>query len=216
MDRACSVEARVFYPSPVPLDSPVRSLGLAALVTVLLLFAMSRLIATAYQAPTGPEPIPIRPIHIPEMTPTENMERRPVRPDLPPVQPPVTLVDATVDPARLTILPAPPGPGTEKRGAIALNRDPVPIFKPAPRYPSVALRRGLEGYVVVEFTISETGAVVAPRVVAGFDSAGNTTGVFDRAALSAVSRFKYQPPLDNGRPVKRHGVRNRISFRLAD
>ncbi|SDK00575.1 energy transducer TonB [Microbulbifer yueqingensis] len=215
MDRACSVESRIFY-SFLPLDPPVRSLALAALVTLLLLFAMSRLIATSYQAAAEPEPIPVRPIHIPEMKPTENIDRRPVRPELPPAQPPVSTIERAVDPTRLTTLPAPPGPGFDRGGPVAINRDPVPLYKPAPSYPSAALRRGLEGYVVVEFTISETGRVMAPRVVAGFDSAGNETRVFDRAALSAVSRFKYQPSMDDGRPVKRHGVRNRISFRLAD
>ncbi|WP_237057222.1 energy transducer TonB [Microbulbifer sediminum] len=185
-------------------------------MTLLLLLVMSRLVATDFEEPVGPPPIKVKPIHIPETKPTVFLDPAPERPGAVPEQPKVTTVDRQVDPSRITTVIRPPGPTAEHRNPVAVSRDPVPVFKPAPRYPPVALRRGMEGYVVVEFTISETGSVVEPRVVAGYDSAGQETRVFDRAALSAVSRFKYQPQMDDGVPVRRYGVRNRISFRLAE
>ncbi len=216
MDRACSVNTPVLNPALPGFAGSVRSLAPAALVTLLLLLVMSRLVATNYEEPVGPDPIQIKPIHIPDTRPTVHREPVPERPVTPPAQPPVTEVNREVDPTKLTTVMAPPGPTVKRQGPVVVNGDPVPVFKPAPRYPSAALRRGLEGYVVVEFTISETGSVLSPQVVAGYDSAGNETRVFNRAALSAVSRFKYQPQMDDGKPVRRHGVRNRISFRLAE
>ncbi|WP_193162175.1 energy transducer TonB [Microbulbifer hainanensis] len=194
-----------------------RSIGLAALITLLLVLAMSQLIATNYQEPNIDEGITVKDVVLPDLKPTNPLTNEaPPKPLDPPPQPPTTTFETDVDPVTIPTRMAPPGPQKNKLGANIVTRDPVPVFKPAPRYPRVALQRGIEGYVVVEFSISKTGSVLHPRVVAGYDSAGNATGLFDRAALAAVARFKYQPPLDEGRPVERHGVRNRISFKIAD
>ena len=41
-------------------------------------------------------------------------------------------------------------------------------------------------------------------------------GVFDRAALDAVAKFRYEPKVVDGKPQETVGVRNRIVFEIAD
>ncbi|WP_308365435.1 MULTISPECIES: TonB family protein [unclassified Microbulbifer] len=192
-----------------------RSLGLAAISTLALLFIMSHLIATEYKEPVEDDLPSIKPVHLVEPEPTVIKAEPPQPPQAVPPHPVTTTIETKVNPVLVPPVIAPPRPqgeGTE----VIVSRDPVPIFKPAARYPSVALRRGIEGYVVVEFTITKSGSVRDPRAVAGYDSEGRLTDVFNRSAVAAAARFKYQPQLEDGVPVERHGVRNRIRYRIAD
>jgi protein TonB len=87
--------------------------------------------------------------------------------------------------------------------------DYLPIVKVAPIYPSVALSRGIEGYVVLEFTISRSGAVKNVVVVESSNPA------FEQAATEAANKFKYSPRIIDGKPVEVEGVRNRVTFDLS-
>jgi protein TonB len=89
--------------------------------------------------------------------------------------------------------------------------DYLPIVKVAPIYPSRAVDREIEGYVIVEFTVTKTGAVRNPRVVEYHPST-----IFNRAALAAALKFKYKPRIVNGEPIEVHGVLNKITFKLED
>ena len=64
----------------------------------------------------------------------------------------------------------------------------IPITRETPAYPYGALARGVEGSVLLEYTVDERGRVVAPRVIQA-----TPPGVFDRAALKALSRWRYEP-----------------------
>ncbi len=57
----------------------------------------------------------------------------------------------------------------------------------APEYPRGAERRGLEGVVTVEFNIDASGSVTDVKVVSA-----DQPGVFDEAAISAVSQWEYE------------------------
>jgi protein TonB len=85
----------------------------------------------------------------------------------------------------------------------------MPIVKVAPAYPRRAAQRGLEGYVVVEFTVTSLGTVTNPIVLEA-----EPPGVFDKAALDAVKKFKYKPQIVEGQAVEVPGVRNIIRFEL--
>lgn len=87
----------------------------------------------------------------------------------------------------------------------------LPLVKVAPVYPKSALERNLQGHVLLEFAVTTTGEVRDPIVVEA-----QPPGVFDRAALNAVSRFKYKPRVVEGETVEVTGVRNRIVFEVAD
>ncbi|NLW97588.1 energy transducer TonB [Luteimonas wenzhouensis] len=62
------------------------------------------------------------------------------------------------------------------------------ISTPAPRYPPDALRSGTSGEVQVEFTVGVDGTVTAARVVQA-----TPPRVFDREALNAVRRWRFEP-----------------------
>ncbi|MYE13754.1 MAG: energy transducer TonB [Gammaproteobacteria bacterium] len=82
-------------------------------------------------------------------------------------------------------------------------------MKVAPEYPRGAASRGIEGYVLLEFTVTSFGSVRDPTVVEA-----SPPGVFDRAATAASLKFRYKPRVLNGQPVDVRGVRNLILFEL--
>jgi TonB family protein len=81
-----------------------------------------------------------------------------------------------------------------------------PLIAGVPEYPAAARARGVEGYVDVELTVNAQGGVESPRV-----TAAEPRGVFDAAALAAVSRWRY-PAAD--RPPQT--IKERVEFSLDD
>jgi len=89
------------------------------------------------------------------------------------------------------------------------DRDVVPLVRVEPQYPMSAKQRGVEGWVELRFTITKAGTVMALVV-----TASNPGSVFNRAAIQAVGKWKYNPKIENGTAVDRPGVRQRIKFEL--
>ncbi len=89
--------------------------------------------------------------------------------------------------------------------------DAVPMVRVPPQYPERALQRGIEGRVLIEFTISKAGTVKDAKVVAYEPST-----IFNKAALKAVSQWKYNPKIVNGKPVEQVGLRIAIPFKLGN
>ena len=85
----------------------------------------------------------------------------------------------------------------------------LPIVKVAPVYPARALNRGLEGYVIVEFTVTRQGTVRDVGVVE------STSTLFERAAMESALKFKYKPRVIDGVAVEVPGVRNKITFEIS-
>jgi TonB family protein len=76
----------------------------------------------------------------------------------------------------------------------------------SPTYPPAALAAGVEGFVEVRFEVDAEGRVSGPEVVAA-----EPAGVFEDAALAAVSRWRYTLPADG--PQART---ERVEFALRD
>jgi protein TonB len=93
----------------------------------------------------------------------------------------------------------------------ASDTDIVPIVRVNPQYPLRASERGIEGWVEVIFTISKLGTVKDPRVLNSHPSS-----IFDRAALKAIRKWKYNPKIEDGEPVERPGVKVRLKFELSN
>jgi protein TonB len=137
--------------------------------------------------------------------------QRPERQEPPPPPPPA----APRDTARPNIGAVPIGPA----GGLAFNlnlsaptdRNVQPIVRAPAQYPPRALERGLEGWVTVEVSVDEQGNVIDARVVAAQPS-----GVFDRAALNAIRRFRYRPRIVDGNPVPQHGIHYTFQFQIQD
>jgi protein TonB len=87
--------------------------------------------------------------------------------------------------------------------------DYLPIVKVAPIYPRRAQARGIEGFVIVEFTVTKTGSVRDAFVVSA-----EPENIFNRAALDAALKFKYKPRVVDGVAMAVAGVQNKISFAI--
>ncbi len=101
--------------------------------------------------------------------------------------------------------------GGPNLGLAVSDGDVVPVVRVNPQYPPRAAERGTEGWVELRFTISASGTVQDAEVTNSHP--GN---VFDRAALKAVGRWKYNPKIEDGNPVERHGITVRLEFKLQD
>lgn len=88
------------------------------------------------------------------------------------------------------------------------DTDFVPLIREAPFYPPTALERKLEGWVKLEFTITNTGSV---KDVVARDS---SDALFEKPAIVALSQWKYLPRIVGGKPVKNAGVQAIIRFQL--
>lgn len=105
------------------------------------------------------------------------------------------------------------GGGGDGRGALAFSaglsdRDPLPLVRVEPEYPPQARQRRLEGWVQVRFTISTAGSVRDAAVVKSSNS------LFERNAVQAVSKWKYQPQLREGKPAEAPGQQVVLRFKM--
>jgi protein TonB len=84
----------------------------------------------------------------------------------------------------------------------------LPIVKVAPIYPRRAQTRGIEGYCVVEYTVTVSGGVRDPKVV------DCSSSIFSSASMRASLKFKYKPRIIDGEPVEVSGVLNKFTYEL--
>ncbi len=97
---------------------------------------------------------------------------------------------------------------TEPAQAAVTIQNAVLINSVQPRYPRQAIRMNQSGWVDVQFTVNVQGDVVNAKVLDA-----TPRRVFDRAAINAVSRWKFRPALRNGKPFPVTMTR-RIEFNL--
>jgi protein TonB len=182
-------------------------------MTALLVYLMGQLIRDD-RAVTLTESRPFHIAFLPEIAepspPERHLPKRPPAPETPP---------ATV------LNPLSPGhaegPAIDGRGpmtpvdhfkpVLLADGDAISVFRPMPKYPRNAIRQHIEGYVLLELTIANTGAVSRATVLES-----QPAGVFDRAAVDAALRSRYRPMVVDGIPVERDGVLVRTVFEMPD
>lgn len=188
----------------------------SALVTFSLFYSMQLLIMTNGDVPTRVDGIKIGQVTIPviDMTPARDH----VKPELiedPPELPEIRIIESAGGPpiaAGPTIDCMCEGPDISDYEHLGpADGNALPIARVEPEYPRRAAARGIEGYVIVEFDVSETGRVIDPRILGA-----EPPSVFDRAAIRAVGQWKYNPRIQNGKPVKMLNLRTRFSFSLRE
>lgn len=98
--------------------------------------------------------------------------------------------------------------GSESNG----GANATPYYRIKPKYPPSALIEGLEGWVMLQIDISETGEVENIRVVDG-----EQRNTFQAEAKRAVAQWKYKPFTDGtGKPTRRVDHMVRVDFKLED
>ncbi|HKA13790.1 MAG TPA: TonB family protein [Myxococcota bacterium] len=141
--------------------------------------------------------------------------RPPIEKPKPPPDVPTVVIDpAVVDPdtEREALVPVPDGTregpfGPRGNGELApggtsgSDRGPVPQVRIPPDYPPQVRDRGIEGWVTFRFTVAVDGSV---KDVAILDS--SPPRIWDSATIRAVSNWKYEPAIKDGRPVEQRGV----------
>lgn len=73
-------------------------------------------------------------------------------------------------------------------------KEPKAIYAPPPAYPVLARTSRLEGTVIIDAVIDESGHVVESRAISG-------PALLLHAALVAVAQWRYQPTVLDGEPV---------------
>ena len=141
-------------------------------------------------------------------------EQEKPQPDKPPPVPEIpqmTMSSSALDRnvASLTPVVDASGAMTGMKMSAGSDRDIIPLVRINPEYPARALSRGVEGYVIVQFTITATGMV---RDVIVVDA--KPKGMFDTAAVRAVERWRYNPKVEEGVAVERVGVQTMLTFQL--
>ena len=117
----------------------------------------------------------------------------------------VAAVSGEIQQARAPVPPPqPPAP------AVLPENEMHRTYFVKPVYPARALERGTTGWVDIEFTVTRDGSTRDATV-----RAAEPMGVFDRAALDSVARWRYEPRVVDGAIVDQR-VAARVRFELSD
>ena len=108
-------------------------------------------------------------------------------------------------------------------GSIGKERFLKPIFKVVPIYPRRALEKGMMGYAIVEFTITDTGSVENAVAIEGYCSNRDPNDpstefrpctMFNSTSARAALKLKYKPVMFSGQTVPFEGVLHRFTYVL--
>jgi protein TonB len=206
-----SIGNRKWYTVPVSLLSHAAIVLLLVAIPILAPAAMPSVFAdddmiliTKIMPPTPPPPPRLGPEHL---KPVENLSAAPVvapdtiAPEPPAGDPPAPSIPGIIggDPESLStvlapppvVRPAAPPPPVRPGGAV---RTPLKVHDVSPVYPPIAMQAHIQGIVIIEATISESGEVLNARVL-------RSVPLLDQAAIDAVRQWRYQPSMLNGAPV---------------
>ena len=136
--------------------------------------------------------------------------QRPVLDQPPP--PPPTVTDTDFRPemsVQIGELPDLSGVDLDIGTGFNPDRDAQPLVRIPPQYPQRCMGRADNREAVsVEFDVTPEGSVVNPRVLS------TTNSCFNRAAMRAVERWRYNPKIVDNVAEPRLGVRTVIDFQL--
>lgn len=76
-----------------------------------------------------------------------------------------------------------------------------PLVRVEPHYPSKAMRRGIEGWIKVVFTVNNAGRVANVQVLAA-----QPPRIFDQAAIRAVRQWRFKPTTIDGYAVSNRAM----------
>ncbi|HIF9295185.1 TPA: energy transducer TonB [Photobacterium damselae] len=92
---------------------------------------------------------------------------------------------------------------------VGSNQQAMPLYRVEPRYPARALKQGAEGYVVLQFTIDTQGRPSDISVVEA-----KPRRLFERDAMRALRKWKYQAKIIDGQAVEQPGQTVKLEFKI--
>jgi protein TonB len=196
-------------------DSRITAVPLAVIVTVFLFLVMQALV-TSDEYNLGEEGVNINISFLRQIqdTETQSAKKKPNRPEQEqePEPPDMDIPETPRPEMNAESIPTPDFSGPQFGVfSASTDADVLPIVKLVPQYPRRATQRGIEGWVLVQFTITAAGAVIDPMIVDA-----DPPGIFNRSALRSIVKWKYKPRILNGKAVARPGVQHLITFELED
>ncbi len=195
------------------------SLIVGAVITFFLFVLMAFLVETGDSVENAQkEQIVIELNTTPPESKAQVRQRVPPPPPPPPPEPPKQQVvneAQTTDTGGIGMAPPSVDVGPVSAGigdpssAMMRDGDATPIVRIEPKYPVQAARDGINGYVVMRFSIMEDGSVDEVEVIEA-----EPKRVFDKEAIRALKRWKYSPKIENGKALKQQGQKVRLDFNL--
>jgi TonB family protein len=91
--------------------------------------------------------------------------------------------------------------------------DYLPLIGVSPQYPIQAANNGIEGWVLVSFTVSENGTI-DPQTLEVVDA--EPAAIFNDVSMRAAEDFKFKPRVVNGQPIPVEGVQYLFRFQLEE
>ncbi len=190
---------------PLVINYPVRVRSITIFVFLLLsfgFFAFPRFLGEAQKLEETEKVIQLETFDIPQ-TEQFKMPEPPARPTVPVasddefLDEDLTIEDTDFD--DFEEWDAPPPPPKEEGPRIKFipyDKAPEPKSPIRPEYPEIAMEAGIEGTVIVDFFVDETGVVTDIYVFQGIPNTG-----LDEAAMDAIKRTKWKPAMQRDRKV---------------
>ncbi|MGD8109465.1 TonB family protein [Vibrio sp. TRT 21S02] len=200
----------------------ILALPTAAIITLGLFVFMSWMVDNGHRrTPEASQPLSFNMVMVENEQDVQRRKRAlPEQPEIPevPEQKPVEQMEAKVSQVSPTSSIPTLGLNTAISGIainaptfgdFGVNQEVVPLYRVEPAYPAKAKARGVEGFVTLSFTIDETGRPVDVEVVDA-----KPRRFFERDAIRALRRWKYQPQIEEGKAVARQGQTVTLEFKL--
>ena len=186
------------------------TMGGSFILTVLIFFGMQMLIDPGDVSPDT-ESFKIADVVMPERELELLMDMERPQEEEPPPETMPPEFDMT-PPAEVDSSAARPNLGFKgKKAGVFADGSYVPIFQVPPVYPRRALERGIEGCVMLKFTVTKVGSTKDPSVEWAVPP-----GIFDRAAMRSALKYKYKPQIRDGEPIEVPNVRTVVIFKIED
>ena len=199
-------------------------IGLSVIITTFLFFIMVILISLGDSGIKEDNSVKLTDVVMPErqidtfMTEVDKPEKPEEQPD-DIAQPELDLQPLT----GIDVSLAKPKANFKAGGSFFRDGEYIPLFKVTPIYPRRAQERGIMGYAVVAFTITETGTVENAEPLEGFcgdptnpDTVYRACSIFNSAAKRASLKLKYKPKIVDGKAVRVDNVPHKFTFILEE
>ena len=129
----------------------------------------------------------------------------------PPPEPVIPKIGSTDEVIKITSTHGPKTKGELTNGFLQpqFNTELAAIVEIQPDYPRAAIRKGIEGYVLVQFTVTRSGATADIKVIDAYPA-----DTFNRSAIRAAGKSRFKPKIVNGSPVPVEGIQKKYTFRI--